>query len=77
MKEVNLFRAAIRPMPGNPAHTPGDFSGLWRVVIYERRGVSDATEKEVGQQGMNSTYQEAEELCHQLNREFAGEGNVI
>lgn len=73
MSEVNLYRAAIRPMANNPAHVPGDYSGLWRVVIYERRGVSDATEKAVDQRGLNSTYQEAEELSTKLNREFAGE----
>jgi hypothetical protein len=36
---MSLYRAAIRPMPDNPAgDVAGDTSGLWKVVVYKRRG---------------------------------------
>lgn len=72
---MNLYRVKIEPMPDNPAGlVSGDSSGLWKTVVYKRRGayVDDEDFQHVDQEDM--TYEEARERSAALRKEWGEEG---
>jgi hypothetical protein len=66
---MSLFRVAVEPMPDNPTRkTIDDRSGLWRVVVYKRRGEHSEEEDLIQTPGENLTRDNADKLSQVLNR---------
>jgi hypothetical protein len=72
---MNLLRVAIEPMPDNPARNrSGDPSGLWKTVVYKRRGPSVENEDFQYIDREDMTFEEAKERAEELRRGWREEG---
>jgi hypothetical protein len=69
---MSLYRIKIEPMPDNPARNrSGDSSGLWKTVVYKRKGayVTDEVFQHTDQEDM--TFEEARERSASLKKQWA------
>jgi hypothetical protein len=68
---MTLYEVVIEPMPDNPVRNrSGDSSGLWKTVIYKRRGayVTNKDFQHIDQEDM--TFEEARERARMLRQQW-------